>query len=169
MSARLPAAIRSVALALAVAASASAHGLVRGAGKVTIYANDAGQTIVLTEDAVTIGNATHPLRDCSDAQFVCKASDAGFHVQFPRRCPRTGWFPSSGPMKFSYGFAHAAGGNYSNRAGSPFLYEWQSVYGLTSIAYDPTKDFAALPAQYLLAGPTVYARRSGPRRYRCTP
>jgi hypothetical protein len=62
---------------------------------------------------------------------------------------------------------HGGGARYTNRSGSPFVYDWQNHYGLVMIVHDPHTDFAAHPNADPVEGPSVYERKSGPRLFAC--
>jgi hypothetical protein len=136
-------------------------------GHSTIFQSDGGKQLVISGASLTLDGVAYPLHDCSDTAARCLSGPLGFHASFPRRCPESSWFPNEGSMKWSSGFPHSMGGRYLNRSGSGFLYDWDRKQGLVSLAYDPEKNFAALPANYVHEGPTVYYRKSGPPPLAC--
>lgn len=156
-----------ISLALAFAAGCAHGGESRG-GTAAVYENGQGARIILSPDAITIGGVAHPLTDCSDADHVCRTSDVGFHVSFPRRCPAGSWFAEEGPMKYIGGIGTYFIGRYVNRDHSSFEYHWEPRNGLVAFFHDPARDFAALPPNYARSGQTVSYRRSGPRIFACS-
>lgn len=94
---------------------------------------------------ITIGDAVHPLTDCSNAEFHCFRNDAlGFHIAFVRSCatwPRIGGEAVGGAV-----FAQFAGvphgdsrqGRYASALSERFSYEWFREIGLAEILYDPS-------------------------------
>jgi hypothetical protein len=167
MSARPRVATKPLVVSTALLCAGCASLAAAKQGDSTIFQSDGGGQIVISRTSLALDGVSYPLQDCSDAAARCLSGPLGFHAAFPRRCPQSSWFPSEGAMKWSSGFPHSMGGRYLNRSGSGFLYDWDRKQGLVSLAYDPGKNFAALPPNYTHEGPTVYYRKSGPRLLAC--
>jgi hypothetical protein len=166
MSVRLQAATRLPLLLLLALPVACAHGAKPAAGT-AVFKNERGEKIVIAPGTITVAGITHPLTDCSDAEWICASSDIGFRISFPRKCHAFAWLPEAGPMTMLSMWPHRGGGRYTSRGGPHFVYDWQNEYGIRSIVYDPRTDFAANPSDDRIGGPTSYEKKSGPRLFAC--
>jgi hypothetical protein len=166
MPARSRAANRLSLLLLLALQASCAHGAKPAVGA-AVFKNERGERIVIGLDAITIAGVTHPLTDCSDAEWICASSDIGFRVSFPRKCPGFAWLAQEGRMTMLSMWPHGGGGRYASRDSSHFVYQWQNRYGLTGLVYDPKTNFAAPGSDDPLGGPTSYEKKSGPRLFAC--
>ena len=149
MSAKLQVANRRGILLLAILFIGSCATAPSTVAPDTVYRSSlGGRTIVVSPSALVIGDVRTSLEDCSDAEYHCLRSDAGFYAMFPKVCPKGDWFPASGsPMKLVASYPHSRGGTYINRSSSKFAYDWDQAYGLVTIYYgaEVWSDFSNFP------------------------
>jgi hypothetical protein len=94
---------------------------------------------------LSIGNAIHPIVDCSTGEFYCfKNEELGFHVAFPRSCATRARIAGETVGGFTFyqfaGIEHGdvRQGRYASEMSDRFSYGYFNDRGLEEIQYDPT-------------------------------